>query len=338
MGLIVPEEALEKDRTNSYTPGFKELLESQGVCLIIDGDLLVYRVGFAGQKSYFVTEDLLEFDNKKTAEHHSFDNNLDISKIEKRLTVDDTGFLEARMDGMIDNITTGVHEQIDKLLGQAKQFPYAVSNYIFLTGCDQIENFREEVDPGYKANRSPNSKPAKYQELRSFLQQKTDNTITTQGAEADDYLAQAMTDVKKVLPTFEPVIVSIDKDLDMIPGWHYNFVKKSLYYVDDYEAHKFFFMQMLMGDAADNIKGLHRVGPVKAKKLIESATVSGSPELDIQIKAWKDKAQKEYQNHFGPEAWVHKWNMNCDLLWIWRTIPDDCPYKHEEPVELKVNG
>jgi len=53
---------------------------------------------------------------------------------------------------------------------------------------------------------------------------------------------------------------------------HYNFVKKELFYITKEEAVFNFYMQFLVGDVADNIKGVKGIGPKKAAKLLEDKT------------------------------------------------------------------
>ena len=64
-------------------------------------------------------------------------------------------------------------------------------------------------------------------------------------------------------------IMSLDKDLDMLRGWHYNFVKDDLYYVTEKEGIKNFYLQILTGDRVDNIPGLQGIGPVKADRILK---------------------------------------------------------------------
>ena len=64
----------------------------------------------------------------------------------------------------------------------------------------------------------------------------------------------------------------MDKDLDQVAGWHYNFVKKEAYYVTEAEGLLRLYMQILTGDAADNIIGLRGIGNIKARKMLEDAT------------------------------------------------------------------
>lgn len=66
----------------------------------------------------------------------------------------------------------------------------------------------------------------------------------------------------------DTVIVTLDKDLDQVAGWHYNFVTKKRYWVTPEEGKYFFYQQVLTGDRIDNIPGLPKVGPVKAKKIL----------------------------------------------------------------------
>jgi 5'-3' exonuclease len=68
------------------------------------------------------------------------------------------------------------------------------------------------------------------------------------------------------------VIVSVDKDFEQIPTTIFNPSKWEWKTVDIWTATKILYKQILTGDAADNIKGLLRVGPVKADKLLEGLT------------------------------------------------------------------
>ena len=78
-----------------------------------------------------------------------------------------------------------------------------------------------------------------------------------------------------------------------------------------------FWRQMLQGDAADNIIGIHGIGDKKSKRYLPDGTTN-------------EKAQEVvipyYQRDFG-ENWEERYNRNAALLWIWKKIPDKCPYK-----------
>ena len=135
---------------------------------------------------------------------------------------------------------------------------------LFLTGKT---NFRYDVavtEP-YKGNRKGKEKPKHLPLLREYLQTAWAAKVS-EGQEADDDIAIRATQLKD-----DCIIVSIDKDFKQVSGWHYNFVKKEKSYVTPEEGLRFFYRQILTGDAADNIKGLHRVGDVKATKMLADA-------------------------------------------------------------------
>jgi len=132
---------------------------------------------------------------------------------------------------------------------------------LFLTGKS---NFRHEiaVTAPYKGNRKDAKKPKHLPLLREYLQMAWGATVS-EGEEADDVIAIRATELGD-----DSIIVSTDKDFNQVPGWHYNFVKKVKSYVTPEEGLRFFYKQILTGDAADNIKGLFRVGDVKATKML----------------------------------------------------------------------
>ena len=88
--------------------------------------------------------------------------------------------------------------------------------------------------------------------------------VVTEGEEADDAIAIAATKYGD-----KAIMVSLDKDFDQIEGWHYNFVKRSKYYVTKEEGLNFFYRQILMGDRIDNIIGIYGIGEKKSAKLLE---------------------------------------------------------------------
>jgi DNA polymerase-1 len=122
--------------------------------------------------------------------------------------------------------------------------------------------------------------------------------VVIEGQEADDAIAIEATLLKE-----ECVIASVDKDLDQIAGWHYNFVKKNGYHVTYEEGMRSFYKQILTGDAADNIIGLHGIGPAKSEKLLSEA-ISEEEMYTACVLAYE-----------GDEARVLE---NARLLWLRR--------------------
>lgn len=133
---------------------------------------------------------------------------------------------------------------------------------VYITGKG---NFRYDIAKSYeyKGNRKGVEKPLFLQEVREHLIKRW-NAIVSEGEEADDLIAIEAT---RYGP--ETIVASVDKDMLQIPCRHFNFGRNEWYTVDDYGGMLFFYTQILTGDSADNIIGLYRVGPAKAKKLLE---------------------------------------------------------------------
>jgi hypothetical protein len=126
------------------------------------------------------------------------------------------------------------------------------------------ENFRFGVAKThpYKGNREKLKRPKHLQLLRDHIVNKW-NAEISKGMEADDVVC--------IMAYQHPksVICHIDKDLDQIPGSHYNYVKKLFYNVGKTEAVRKLYTQALVGDVIDNIKGVRGIGPKKAEKLLK---------------------------------------------------------------------
>jgi len=177
---------------------------------LIDGDILVYRIGFSANDP------------------------------------EEERFAISRMGNFVDNLIRV--KGIDSYEG-------------YLTGK---KNYRSEIAVTYKENRKDARKPIHYDSLREYLISKWKFEVID-GQEADDAIGIKAYE----LPEDSCCVMSIDKDLDMIRGWHYNFVKEDLYYVTEKEAIKNFYIQILTGDRVDNIPGLKGIGPKKAIKFLK---------------------------------------------------------------------
>lgn len=141
----------------------------------------------------------------------------------------------------------------------------------YLTGKDKKHpNFREAlaVTVPYKGNRGKSNPPKHLKALRQRLIDYWQATVSV-GEEADDLLSKRMTELGD-----DCIVITIDKDLDTVQGWHYNFRKEERYYVTEDEAMYNFYTQLLTGDRVDNIKGVANVGPVKAVKILEGLTTA----------------------------------------------------------------
>lgn len=154
----------------------------------------------------------------------------------------------------------GAYEVLDEMLLNIKFNLELDDAEIFLSDSTE-NNYRSEVGVThqYKGNRS-SEKPAHFDALRQYIQDEWGARIV-KGAEADDGMGK--------MQTRNTIICTIDKDLDMIPGWHFNWKRFEMYYVNKEDAQRFFWTQMLTGDRTDNIYAIKGVGPKKAEKILD---------------------------------------------------------------------
>lgn len=171
--------------------------------------------------------------------------------------------------------------------------------------------------------------------------------------EADDAMATAAwSDLVDVGSTFgwddgtlrtysNTVIASRDKDLDTVPGWHFKWwlkgakddqgnvipeeqrtvEKGQAYWISIVEAFRNFYTQLLVGDAADNIKGLYGVGP-------KSAWVKQIQDIDEEQEMY-DHVEEKYHKHFGPNYGDKFLRENASLLHMQRRVDDEWLPPHE---------
>lgn len=167
---------------------------------------------------------------------------------------------------------------------------------VYITGKT---NFRFQIAKShpYKGNRKNVEKPRHLQHVREYLTNKY-NAVISEGEEADDLIA-----MEAARLGYNACVASIDKDMLQIPCWHFNIVKGTMTKVTPEEGMRFFYTQILTGDNADNIVGLHRVGPVKAEKILGDAKE--------EDELW-DRVLKAYD---GDEERVVE---NARLLWLRR--------------------
>lgn len=258
--------------------------------LLIDGDCVLYRAAFAAQahKSVLKTEDGKEirFNRKWAAKEWA----------------ELKGYENYTIDTVISKNDVGVaFYSADSIMKKIFQKCNSTSYRMFLTGEG---NFRDKiaVTHGYKANRDKLDKPVHYDEVREYLIDKYGAEIVN-GMEADDALG--------INQTNNSIIVTMDKDLDMIPGHHYNFVQDRLYDVDPFNADYVFYKQILTGDPVDNIKGLTRIGDKTADKILSECSYE---------EVWPT-IYEYYKKEFGDNAY-DRMVENGRLLWILRNYEE----------------
>lgn len=168
------------------------------------------------------------------------------------------------IDAAIENAKKHTLEIIERT--QADKAVFVVSDK---------ENFRKKLNPSYKGNRK-GPKPVIYKELLDEMKKWSRiKVVSKKGLEADDVLGILATGDFKGYKDKTKIICTIDKDLQTIPGKHFNWNSHDDYFdgnfveVDEVEAELAFFTQTLTGDSADGYKGCPGIGPKTAAKILE---------------------------------------------------------------------
>jgi DNA polymerase-1 len=184
----------------------------------------------------------------------------------------------------------------------------------------------------YQGQRDSSRKPKNWEQMRGWLEESktlpgTDfRVVTWMDREADDGVAAAARYAWE--SGNMPVILSRDKDFRMIPGRHIVWTTLERHEIrpetwastgPDSEVYgqKWFWMQMLAGDSADNIPGLEKqpakqegsfkdCGMACAEVRLMDAT---SPEAAYGI------VKELYQGYYGA-SWADRFVEQAALLWL----------------------
>jgi len=201
-----------------------------------------------------------------------------------------------------DSLNIAIH-RAEALLDELLTKTGADSYRAFLTGKS---NFRKTIYPEYKANRTA-PKPVHLEALREYALDKQNAELAPDTLEADDALGINQTD--------DTMIVSLDKDLLMVPGKHFSWEIKGKGWTkpDKFTEQtklgglRLFFEQCLKGDTSDNIKGIEKIGNKRATALLADC---------VTEQQMFDAVRNAYGND-------DEFIMNASVLWI---------MQHEEDV------
>jgi len=195
----------------------------------------------------------------------------------------------------VDNAIRAFNFQIQHIINEvSNRYDDFSGVTVYLTDGTNYRDSIATVRP-YKGNRDKLHRPVHYAALRDYARTEW-NAVFTDGIEADDAISIAA----RVDDGHRHVVATIDKDLDQIPGVHFDYLKKVWYTVSHEDAEKFFWAQVLSGDITDNIPGCTGIGVAKAAKIIDTNWHLPKKELWNLIVTLYAKSQKlpkcEYKN------------------------------------------
>jgi 5'-3' exonuclease, C-terminal SAM fold len=261
---------------------------------LIDADILLHELGWSGQ-----------FKDKETKEEILLDFELVAEMLDEkiRLICEDVEADEPPLLFLTNS--EWLNEQTNKELRRRGEpdRPY-------------VEGFRYSigVTRPYKGTRH-NPKPFHFYNIIAYLRANYSCVISRDGYEADDMMCMYQYNSDPGTT----IICSRDKDLRICPGWHFSWECGKQKAIGPYCTNetgsltlkpdgstlgyglKFFFYQMLVGDTADNIPGLPKVGDATAVKLLSG--IEDVREMYEVVKAlYKEKMGEKAKEYFEEQA------------------------------------
>jgi 5'-3' exonuclease len=192
----------------------------------------------------------------------------------------------------LEEAIAGLDQRLSHILEQCNTASYV--GYLTHGKC-----FRYDVDSEYKAKRSKSNR-----------------------SEADDLVSYFSYSLN--VPT---IICSPDKDvLKQCVGMHYNYGKAEFVHTSPEEALKFLWIQALMGDSTDNIKGIPGVGIKTAENWLKDRT-----------KDFEGFALKKYVEHYGMIKGIREFYKNFNLVYLLKT-DDDLISVGLDPMDVHIHA
>jgi 5'-3' exonuclease len=142
--------------------------------------------------------------------------------------------------------------------------PQNMEQVYIAMSCPRETNYRRSFWPNYKKHREDFKPPDSMKYAIECIYNSNITVRCVNRLEADDLIGMLVSDGRCIG-------VTVDKDLRQIPGWHWNPDKETdPILVSQEDADRFFYQQWITGDTTDNIWGLWKFGPAKAKKILDS--------------------------------------------------------------------
>lgn len=181
-------------------------------------------------------------------------------------------YTEADLEFLYGKVT----EATLKMLNSVEKYFNILNCYMFVKS--KTKGFRKEIYPLYKSHRpAPNPLINKLYEYAKIAHQtiEADDTL-----EADDMISIVSNKIDNT-----GIIVSIDKDMKIIPSIIYNPNKDYWIKVSEREALYNFYSQLVIGDSADKIPGAFKIGEAWVKKNLHT---------DMSIEEYEAKVLEAY--------------------------------------------
>jgi hypothetical protein len=305
--------------------------------IIAEADEIAYKIAASAEK----TGHIVNFENGEIIDLADQYSSTELKQFYKSQGISEESYqvetykIDLGLDIMVQNMigTINVLWKLHSRPGAAKfGIVEPIKNLEFwLSNSDRSINFRYNVAKtegkhgfGYKAGRG--EKPKHIQAARDYLIDMY-GAQETQFGEADDAIA--------IKQNKETILCSLDKDLLMIPGVHYNLYYDELFFVPEGIGGAFqlgkkmkpygllcFYTQLLCGDDIDNIPGCQNIDKLHFKNYTRFS-------MEYALTYLQRNGDDTEQSYFDlcANVYKHQYNTNwkevllevADLVWICRS-------------------
>ena len=271
--------------------------------LAVDGDSIVYRCAFAAEKSKYLVETWE--DNPQLGGVDSVLSHHDDAKAanDRVSTLNGNALIWTRKEvDPVENCLHSIKHTLERIHGA---YP---SHTLCIWLSPSVGNFRDAIATRakYKGNRDFIQRPVHYRAAVDYLVRQY-GARHTEGQEADDAIG--------IMVSGNPgsVCVSNDKDLNQLPGLHFNpfpaTPEGERYQVSIKQGYVNFLTQCLTGDSVDNVPGIEGVGPVKARNILDGAK--------DKKEGWS-RVLKAFEASYGKEDGPRFALETARLVWVRR--------------------
>lgn len=257
--------------------------------------------------------------------HEEIDQHFGVVKFEELIAVIDGDFIlynathpfkVVKKDGTVEYVPKTKEEVYHHANDIIKEILSRLRTKSYLGFIGNGPCFRYQIYPEYKSNRKGKPKPDHFAELKAHLTTKWQFELVTD-CEVDDVV------ISYTHRHPNTILVSPDKDVLMTAGHHYNPMKRVFVKTSPVQAHEYFWKSMIIGDAADNIKGLAGKGKAYADRMWDKYLMKlnyRAPAMVLEL----------YVENLGEEAGVVEFNKNYRCLKISNNYYQPYDIKHYE--------
>jgi 5'-3' exonuclease len=202
-----------------------------------------------------------------------------------------------------------------------------VQDILTATKCDGYAGFLGGVHPtfrhmlnsSYKANRGL-TKPDWWNQWGGIINQRLRahwKFYYVEGIEAEDAVGM----IAHSLNYQDVTLAHIDKDLNQIPGIHYNYNTLVSKTISPQEAAFNLWKQVMTGDTTDNLPGLPGIGPKKAELVLNTSSF---------IDDYKHRTLRKFCDQLGEYQGMIQFSECYVMVKILTEIPPTLTFKPED--------